>query len=416
MKAGWVRRWFAVVVVGALVATGCGGGSGDSGGASTPPDPAVTEAVAAWNDAVDVAIAAGGGDATAQLLIYPMAAIAAHDALNGIEARYARFYNGDPTQGSASAVAAVAKAVRDVLVATLPDATATVDARYTAALANVPMASARDAGIAVGAAAAARVIADRGSNVGSASRPFALTSSSQFRVAPPYGVAPASQAEMKAAATATAAYAADYNEVKCIGRNTGIVIDGCADRSAEQTEIALFWLESVSPGWNRIARRVGAARSFDGWQLARLLALLHIAVTDSQIACFDSKAFYDFWRPVVAIEEAANDGNPATDPVANWSPLRTTPGTRDYPSAHANGGDAASAVLASVFGADTAFSTTSGSLSGVTGSYGSFDQAAAENGVSRIYVGYHFRHATEVGRAQGRQVGEWTIANRLLPL
>ena len=98
-----------------------------------------------------------------------------------------------------------------------------------------------------------------------------MTRRDQFRVPPPYVVAP-SEPDVHLAATGTAAFAADYNEVRRIGRHSTVSIAGCADRTAE---IGHFWAESCTRGWNRTARNVAAARSdFDGWQLARLLALM----------------------------------------------------------------------------------------------------------------------------------------------
>ena len=57
----------------------------------------------------------------------------------------------------------------------------------------------------------------------------------------------------------------------------------------------------VRPGWNRIAREVLAARQFDGWENARLFALLNLAMADGYIADFENKYHCDYWRPVTAI-------------------------------------------------------------------------------------------------------------------
>ena len=405
----------------------CGGGGGEASAsnappatASPPPTPPVNrelvQALADWNETLADVLKIGTPVATAELYLYPIASIAAHDALNGIGARYARYLDGDALRADANPVAAVVKAVRDVIVATLPAAQSMVDGRYAAALATIPAGMARDAGIEVGATAAARVLADRGSDLASGHPPFAMTTRSQFRVPPPYGVA-STEPNIHLAATRTAAFATDFNEVRCIGREQTVMIAGCADRSAEQTDIALFWAESCTRGWNRAARNVAAARSdFDGWQLARLLALIHIAVTDSQNAASDSKSAYDFWRPEAAMAGADSDGNPDTRPEPGWAPVRPTPSSPDYPSAHATGGDAGMAVLIAEFGDNVPFSMTSTSRIGVTRSFASFSQAAAENAVSRVYIGFHFRHATEVGRGLGRKVGDWAVANKLRPL
>ena len=378
------------------------------------------QAVNDWNDILVEALAVGSPIDTAELYLYPIASIAAHDALNSIDGRFARYRDGDPMRAGGDPIAAVAKAVRDVVAATHPSAASLVDSRYAATLATVPAGSARDLGVEAGAAAAARILAERGTSLAPGGAPFGMTARSQFRVPPPYGVASGTQAQMHLAATRTAAFAADYNEVRCIGRHPTVSIAGCATRTADQTEIALFWAESCTRGWNRIARNVAAARpDFDGWQLARLLALMNIAVTDSQISASDNKGVYDFWRPEAAMADTTNaDDNPDTQPVPGWIPLRATPNSPDYPSAHATGGDAGAAVVIAEFGDAVSFSTTSTSAPTPTPtrSYTSFSQAAAENAVSRVYIGFHFRHATAAGRALGVQVGEWAVANTLRPL
>ena len=47
-----------------------------------------------------------------------------------------------------------------------------------------------------------------------------------------------------------------------------------------------------------------------------------LAMADGAIACWEDKYHWRFWRPVTAIREAANDGNPATDPDPDWTPHR----------------------------------------------------------------------------------------------
>ena len=153
----------------------------------------------------------------------------------------------------------------------------------------------------------------------------------------------------------SAAYAADLAEVRAIGRA------GSASRTAEQTEIAKYWYEHSTQGWNRIAREVAEARGLDLWDSARLFALVNVAMADGFIGGFEAKYYYDFWRPVTAIREAANDGNAATAADPNWLSELSTPPVPDYPSTHTVLGAAAAAVLARVLETDfIEFSMTSG--------------------------------------------------------
>ena len=128
-----------------------------------------------------------------------------------------------------------------------------------------------------------------------------LRDSSQFRADPPYDVT-------------SSAYTADYKEVKRLG---GDDITTPSQRTDEQTEIALFWVESSPLQWNRIARIVSADQGLDEWENARLFGLLNMALADGYIGSFETKYLYNFWRPVTAIQLAATDGNPdtAADPT-----------------------------------------------------------------------------------------------------
>ena len=380
--------------------------------------------------------------------LYGIVNVAIHDALNGIIPRFARYADRGPIVPDANAAAAVLKAARDAIIGGDPAAQAATDAWYAGQIAGLSGSDGFAIGIALGARAAAAILANRaadgvaaggvapytpGTNAGDyrftfpfntpgfdffgtggfadASQwgntvtPFVLTSASQFRAPPPYGAA------SNAAAVLTPLYTSDYNEVKALG------CAGCAARSAEQTEIALFWMENSPTGWNRIARVVAEQRNLDAWDAARLLALIAIGEFDAYTASLDSKYYYNFWRPVTAVALAASDNNPATTPAAGWEVLAfPTPPVPDYPSAHSTAGGAGAAIIEALVPGRRPFSTTSGSLPGVTRSFASVADAAEENAASRIYIGYHFRHACVEGVAQGRRVGAYVASRALLPV
>src|SRR4029453_13899450 len=250
----------------------------------------------AGGDAVTVWNANAGVAATAACLaplnnplhesrIYAMMHVAIHDAVNAIDRRSRPYALNVQAEPGASPDAAVAAAARDVLVpliAQLPlelhtqacinAGVASAEAAYAAALAAIPDGQAKTQGIAVGQAAAAAILhlrADDGAvgpflnfacpqdtdpgeyqctpgtpfivfegweNV----TPFVLKDSSQFRPGPPYAV------DRKK-------YTADFNEVKSLGGD-----QLTSARTADETEIALYWWESSPLKWNRIARIVSA--------------------------------------------------------------------------------------------------------------------------------------------------------------
>ena len=231
------------------------------------------------------------------------------------------------------------------------------------------------------------------------SHPFVLKDSSQFRPGPPYAVTKKK-------------YTADFNEVKSLG---GDGITTPSARTADQTEIALFWWESSPLKWNRIARTVSADQGLDLWENARLFGLLNVALADGYIAMVDTKNHYNYWRPVTAIQTGDTDGNPDTTGDPAWTPLRGTPPAQDYASGHSIEGGAGAEVLKQFFGTDQiSFQDCSASLpagstcsdpSPVLRSYTSFSQAAAENAYSRILIGFRFRKSVEEGTEYGRKIG-----------
>jgi membrane-associated phospholipid phosphatase len=220
-------------------------------------------------------------------------------------------------------------------------------------------------------------------------KPFVLSSSAQFRCPEPPAVN-------------SPRALADIEEVKAIGGSKSVT------RTAEQSEIGRFWYESSPRGWNRIAREVAAARQFDVWENARLFALVNLAMADGYIAGFESKYYYNYWRPVTAIRERGD---------SEWLSYLWTPPVPDYPSNHTVEGAAAATVMARFFNTDLiSFSMTSGApYPGITRKFWSFSEAARENGASRVLCGIHFSTAVNAGYIQGERIGEWAFEHALRP-
>jgi hypothetical protein len=384
--------------------------------------------------------------------MYAMMHIAIHDALNAINRRFHSYVLDIQGPSGASVEAAVATAGRDTLVPLLrelpPDvfsacidaAVASVEADYTAALNAIADGIHKTQGTVLGRAAAAVILAVRvadgadtlffnleypqGTNPGEYRftpefpfatvpgwgnvTPFVLKDGAQFRPGPPDDVT-------------SEKYTADFNEAKSLGAKFG------STRTDEQTQIAHFWVESSPLQWNRIARTVSAAAGIDAWENARLFGLLNMVLADGYIGSLETKYHYNYWRPVTAIQLADTDGNPDTIADPAWESLELTPPIPDYDSGHSVEGGSASEVLQRVFKTDQiSFSTCSltlplpeeqcGGVNEVLRSYSSFSQAADENGVSRIYVGYHFRKAVEEGIKHGRKIGKRAVDHFLKPV
>jgi MYXO-CTERM domain-containing protein len=380
-----------------------------------------------------------------------IAQVAVYDAVVSVTREYAPYRSYIPHSTPVSLEAAVASAAHAALVAIQPDqATGGVglDFELTTSLGQIEDGPAKDNGIELGWLTASSIVASRindgssatvtypgSTNVGAwrptqrnpefldpptnanpspplaasdpqwgAVTPFALLTRSQFRApAPP--------------ALTSAEYAAAVNEIKVLGSATAPVTNPPTDpptgRSTEQTNIARFWAQPTHIPFNAIARSLSDRDKLSIEDSARLFALLNIALSDSRVATWDSKYFHGFWRPITAIRLADTDGNDDTTPDLTWQSLLETPNHPDYVSGHSATGAAGAAVLAAYFGNARNFSVASTTLTGVTRSFTSFTDAAAENALSRLYGGIHFRFSNDQGLALGEQVGEYVFANEL---
>ena len=413
--------------------------------------PRADDPVLVWNEtAADAAIAAGITpifDPLHESRLYAMTQVAVHDALNTIDRRYQPYALHADVQPDADTDAAVATAAHDVLVpvlGALPDlfppaaAIELVEGRYTAALAAIPDSPAKGAGIDVGRAAARAVLdgrADDGSDrvfldtdypEGTEPGQYRYVEGAPFAVAPrwgevtPFVMTTGSELRPRPPDDLTSEqYASDFNELKSLG-----AIDGSA-RTPEQTEVGYFWFEASPLRWNRIGRTAAGTAGLDMWENARLFGLMNLALADGYIGNWDAKYHYNRWRPETAVRLADTDDNPATEADPTWTPLWGSSGaTPEYDSGHTIEGYAAAEILRRVIGTDyMTFSVCSYTLPTNTcndpspqlRTYTSFSEAAAENGYSRILVGWHFRNAVEQGAKHGTNLGELALCGYMRP-
>jgi hypothetical protein len=205
----------------------------------------------------------------------------------------------------------------------------------------------------------------------------------------------------------SAEYAAAFDEVKSLGSATS------ETRSLAQTQAVMFWTDM--PGtvttvgrWNQIARDTAAQQENSLLQNARLFALLNVSMADAGIAVWDSKYFYNRWRPVTAIRAAATDGNVDTVADPAWTPLVMTPAFPEYGAAHSAFSAAAASALAAFYGTDEwVFGATSYMNPMMRRYFASFSEAAYEAGTERVWAGVHFPYGNEAGLALGYAVGDY---------
>lgn len=367
------------------------------------------EPVANWADTT--AEIATDGPNTIRTMALAQSAV--YEAVNAITTRYPRDQVDLGPMRGASTEAAVAAASRAVLLHEVPELKLRIETAYGQALRALPAGDATAHGIGVGERAAADVLAKHAHDIGKPEpyrpaaspgvyvpttvptgwslaqhRPWFMKSAAQFRPGPP-------------PALTSALWARDYNELKTVG---GV---GSTARTPEQTEIAKFWATNLPDVHIGLLRSVATGPGRDVTRNARLYAAALAAMNDTEIAVFEAKYHYLFWRPITAIRNGDRDDNPATERDADWVPLIVTPMQPEYPCAHCMLVTAIATVIRAENGGSSAvnLSTRSNTAPGVTRHWTSTDALVKEVSSARIWAGVHYRNSCEVGTAMGTQVG-----------
>src|SRR5262245_12819244 len=202
-----------------------------------------------------------------------------------------------------------------------------------------------------------------GATLGSAT-PYFLTAGSQFRPTPP--------------AFGSPQFNADLTEVLQIATN----------RTADQIAIARAWdyaAGTTTPVgyWNKTAVDYVTEKKLDELNATKVLALMHAAVFDAEIACWDAK--YQYWmiRPYQANTQITTVLTPPNHPT--------------FPSGHSCVSASAARVLQEFFPDRT----------------NDLNRLVSEAGMSRVYAGIHFRFDITAGQQLGKQVAELALSKGL---
>jgi len=397
--------------------------------------------------------------------------IAMFDAENAISKRYVSYSGIPPVSGNVSRGRAIAQAAHDTLVALYPGQKDRLDAIFNVDVANIHGSQAAiDAGAALGKRAAAAILLLR-QNDGSAMseprwyvdyfpisypnvvsgiwqidpisklgvalggnwpkvKPFVMMSADQFRAPPPPGwPQPPSLTDE--------AYKNAYKEVVAVGGDPTPPHLTNTSRTPAQTFEGVFWGYDGTPGlcapprlYNMIARTIALQRKMLRVpEIARLFALVNVAMADAAIASWDSKYFYQFWRPVTAIR-AQSDPNfyPLGAPATNTAGPNFTPPFPAYTSGHATLGGALFQILRKFWPDHTPFTFVSDEFNGhnldVNGnpmpywpaSFPSFSDAESQNAQSRIYLGIHWHFDAVEGIKQGNHVADYVFSHAFQPV
>ena len=231
-------------------------------------------------------------------------------------------------------------------------------------------------------------------------RPFVLDSASQFKPPPPHRFDTAK----------TSPFFRELMEVYGVKQNLTddqralTAFWDCNPYVMNVRGHAMFATKKVTPGghWIAIAGIASRKAGADMMQSAEAYALTAIALADGFISSWDEKFRSNVIRPETAINKYLDEA---------WEPLLQTPPFPEYTSGHSVISTAAATVLTDLYGPSFAFSDSSELAYGLTArSFPSFETAAAEAAISRLYGGIHYRQAIEEGVKQGRKVGEHVVA------
>ncbi|MCG9970638.1 vanadium-dependent haloperoxidase [Christiangramia crocea] len=232
-------------------------------------------------------------------------------------------------------------------------------------------------------------------------RPFVLDSVQQFDPGPPTPF--------------------DTNEGSKFYEEAMEVYSTVKELSPDQVDIAKFWdcnpnisvtqghvmyfKQKISPGGHWMHITTQAMEDLEGSLSEKqgILAVVSITLADAFISCWDQKYKSNLIRPETYI-------NTYIDP--NWEPILQTPAFPEHTSGHSVASMASATVLTELVSAQYAFIDSTEVPYGLPKrSYESFNQAAEEAAISRLYGGIHYRPAIVKGLSQGKAIGGHILNN-----
>jgi hypothetical protein len=357
------------------------------------------------------------------------------DAINSFNGTYRGWVANDPAPAGINPDAAIAGAAHVVMIS-LWSATSNprnLDAAYEKAVAEIPDGEAKTRGLAWGEKVG-RAILEKISTAGHNQpvpgtytsnepgkwretpsqfrppllpywgrvRPFVLTSQDQFRAPPPESLG-------------SEIYASELAFVAKKGARDN------ADRTEYETMSTPFWNDdlgtSTPPGhWNMIAQDLARRKNLSTYETARLFALLNFSQADSAISCWETKFYYNVWRPETALREINPALNPKAEIIPDFIPNMPSPPFPSYTSGHSTFSAAGARMLALFFGTDDIeFSVTSDALPGAVRSFKKLSDAQKEAGMSRVWGGIHTMADNLEAQTCGLKIADWVFTHAVQP-
>jgi hypothetical protein len=378
-----------------------------------PPGQADPAVITTWNRIAAATIPPN----PAAFLNYAFVHLAMYNAVVGITREYELYewnFMG-PTKASPEAAAAVA--AHRVLTTYFGGAAATLDAELAASLDAVPDGVRKDQGIRYGLQAADRIIALRANDGrGAAVAVPVADAAGEWRPTPPAfapfavpwlgGVTPLVLDSLTQfdpgppPAIGTDLYRAELEEVRQIG-----AIDSTT-RTAEQTTTARYFADIPFGPMEAALRDVATRYALDISDSARLFAATNTSIADAIGTAWNAKLKYFWWRPITAIRENHDDGDPATVPDPDWTPLIPDPPYPEWPSGLCSVISAITTSLERLTGQVDVTIVSPSQGARTFSSKAQLDQSAVE---ARIWSGIHFRTADEVAIDLGTGVTNYVL-------
>lgn len=165
----------------------------------------------------------------------------------------------------------------------------------------------------------------------------------------------------------------------------------------------MFGTKKITPGghWMGIAAIAARKTNADEVKTSFTYTLTAAALYDAFIACWDAKYKWTYVRPITVIHQYLEKG---------WNPVLQTPPFPEYTSGHSTITASAATVLTKLYGDNFTFNDTSDlRYIGMQREFQSFNQAADECSISRLYGGIHYRLSVDEGAAVGKRVGNLII-------
>lgn len=286
-------------------------------------------------------------------------------------------------------------------------------------------------------------------------RPFALTSGDQFR--------PPAPPQLGSAEPYTDALGNALTNDEAYRQQVAQLMEISANLTDEQKIIAEFWADGprseTPPGhWNALAHGISYRDHHTLDDDIKMFFALNGAVFDASITAWDAKRAYDYVRPISAIRNlyagqtiqawgGPNQGA-QTIPAEAWLPYQAldfvTPAFAEYTSGHSTFSAASAEVLTRFTGSNRFYDGVTvlfnedfnrDGVPDLLGEYiapanapvgankfenvpaapvvlhwATFQEAADQAGISRLYGGIHFQDGDLRGRAAGRELGAQAFA------